>query len=181
VDNSAGHLYALDVDISGAALIADDCKPKIRIKWKTSIDVTPTARPSSSRLDSSGKDTPAAAEPPMSPPNSMTAQEFGVTLTISGPPKVYVGEVFQWNLFVVNRSATPRRLAILVVPKPIAGRASNRREGNLSISSNNGTSQEDQNGLAEAVVDETTVHTQLRRATVEPAELVNLSPDVRIG
>jgi hypothetical protein len=108
-------------------------------------------------------------EPPMPTPDPAN---HGLTVTFTGPSRVYVGEVFAWSVFVVNRSNRLRKLA-LVLPPPRRKKA--EVTGKPSLPS----------PLAgdppEPVVDDTLVAGSHRAGFLEPAELLALSNDIRIG
>lgn len=100
-----------------------------------------------------------------------------VTMTISGPQYVHVGEAFHWDVFVVNRSAKIRILALLALPKSKTG---SRRHISKSSSSSVGVREDDD--AADAMVDENVLYAMQKNAAIEPAGLVNLSTDdLRIG
>lgn len=93
----------------------------------------------------------------------------GLTVTFTGPSRVYVGEVFIWTVFVVNRSSRTRKLALIVPPK--------RRktgEGKLLPVLPPGDP-------PEPVMDDGMVFQTHRSQYLEPAELVPLVNDVRVG
>ncbi|KAK4168618.1 TRAPP trafficking subunit Trs65-domain-containing protein [Cladorrhinum sp. PSN259] len=125
-------------------------------------------------------------------------QDFGITMTFTGPQApVYVGDEFTWTVFVVNRSKPDhahqhlqghhlslqhqqlqsqqqaRKLMLLVVPK----RSSRRNDARSTM---HGSSKRD-HLVAEAVLDETVVHSMQRSGSVDASEVVCLSADVRVG
>lgn len=103
--------------------------------------------------------------------------DVGVTMTFSGPQYVYVGEAFQWDVFVVNRSNKIRTLALLALPK---SRTRPKRHISKSSSSSAGVREDDD--AADAVVDENILYATQKNAVIEPAGLVNLSTDdLRVG
>ncbi|KAK4190524.1 TRAPP trafficking subunit Trs65-domain-containing protein [Podospora australis] len=133
--------------------------------------------------------------------------DFGITLTFTGPPgPVYVGEEFVWTVFVVNRShpssvvITPgggnhhqaaavavagqsRKLMLMVVPQRRRNevRTAIRTHSTAAGGGNSGGTKHDQL-IAEAVLDETVVHSMQRSSSVvDVAEVVCLSADVRVG
>lgn len=107
-------------------------------------------------------------------------EAVGISLTVSGPPYVYVGEVFQWNLFIVNRSDKARTLAIIVIPRRRT--STKRHESKPSLTSSAGGHRDDGvNDIVEAVVDDHVVYATQKTSVLEPAEVVGISTDVRIG
>ena len=84
---------------------------------------------------------------------------------------MYVGEVFVWTVFVVNRSQRTRKLALIVPPK-------RRKAGEGKSLPPRPAGGED---VTEAVLDEAVVYQTHRAQYLEPAELVPLVNDVRVG
>jgi hypothetical protein len=93
----------------------------------------------------------------------------GLTVTFTGPSRVYVGEAFTWSVFVVNRSNRTRKLALIIPPK--------RRRAGEGKALPNAPS----NDPPEPVIDEAMVWQSHRSRYLEPAELVPLVNDIRIG
>ncbi|KAI9698960.1 MAG: hypothetical protein M1836_003149 [Candelina mexicana] len=201
------NIKTMGISIVAAALVSTDCIPQITMKWRTSVDFSAPLNPSfgtprqliqrnhrpsslpvtSSASVSSISGTASASNAQGSAivagPGSFGRQrtdsvsDFGVTATFSGPQNVYIGETFRWQVFVVNRSNQDRKLALVVIPRR-RKIETKKHAYRLSSSSVNGRKDE---SLAEAVVDENIVYAMQRSANMEPAELVNLSTDVRIG
>ena len=99
----------------------------------------------------------------------LSMDDFGISVTFSGPEQVRVGEILRWDMLLLNRSGRRRSLAVIAIdkrkrtePKHYAGQGSD-------------------GSVAHAVLDEHSLYTLQTRATAEPAGLVSLSPDVRIG
>ncbi|KAK4232265.1 TRAPP trafficking subunit Trs65-domain-containing protein [Podospora fimiseda] len=127
--------------------------------------------------------------------------DFGITMTFTGPQTpVYVGEEFTWTVFVVNRSKPDqhlqghhlslqhqqmqaqqqaRKLMLLVVPKR-SNRRNDVRSTMMRGSSPSSASKRDPL-VAEAVLDETVVHSMQRSGGTDASEVVCLSADVRVG
>lgn len=101
--------------------------------------------------------------------NSHAGSGLGLTFTFTGPPRVYVGEVFSWSVFVVNRSSEVRKLLLIVPPKR------KRAGGAKDLPPTPGGSG------AEAVVDEALVYQAQRNMHLDAAELVALVNNVGIG
>ncbi|KAI9797599.1 MAG: hypothetical protein M1833_005382 [Piccolia ochrophora] len=122
------------------------------------------------------QDVTAGAESSSHPPSSSAPANtgLGVTISFTGPDHVRVGEVFHWDVFVVNRSSKPKKLALVVIP---------RRRGNETKPSTRPPSRGKQTkvDIADAVVDENIVYALQKTATVDPTEVICLSTDVRVG
>lgn len=197
----------LDVSLSARAKISEGCVPSILVRWRTQIDFS---RPSSTSLvtrlqhvdaassqtppltgglspAASSADHPRVQQTPGTPaPLTGTTEEnhdvvsssdFGISVTFRGPKSVSVGETFHWGVFLVNHSVKPRKFALSVIPR--------RRRGDIrkhiSKPSNSSAAVAQSEGLAEAVMDENIVYAVQKNAVMEPAEIVCLSTDVRIG
>ncbi len=200
------NIKTLEISIVAAALVSTKCIPQITMKWRTSVDFsaplnpsfgTPRQliqrnhRPSSLPVTSSASvaSAPVTMKPNSNVQGSATAAgsfgrqrtdsvtDFGVTATFSGPQNVYIGETFRWQVFVVNRSNQDRKLALVVIPRRKKIEA---KKHAYRVSSSSVRSRKDES-VTEAVVDENIVYAMQRSANTEPAELVNLSTDVRIG
>ncbi|KAH0544067.1 hypothetical protein FGG08_001685 [Glutinoglossum americanum] len=97
---------------------------------------------------------------------SGSSGDLGLTITFSGPRDVHVGGVFQWEVFIVNRSSRPRKLALVAIPK--RRRADTKRSAPRPPSTGSGRKV----GLVtDAVVDENIIYAMQRSAVMEPAEL----------
>lgn len=110
---------------------------------------------------------------------STSIPDFGVTMTFTstrGLDQILKpGDLFNWEVFIVNRSDRPRKLAILVIPKR---RRADRIVTNRPPSTGDG--RKDPN-VAEAVLDENILHALQKHAAIEPAEIICYSTDVRVG
>lgn len=104
------------------------------------------------------------------------SRDVGVIVTIESPPEVYVGEVFRWNVFIINRSNRPRELALRVIPK-------RRRSDSMNFDSKSAASKEGalNSEVAAAVLDEKVLYAMQRKVASDTADLVSLSTDVRVG
>ncbi|KAF8476046.1 TRAPP trafficking subunit Trs65-domain-containing protein, partial [Kalaharituber pfeilii] len=188
LSNTASNSKPVTLSLEATVLVSKRCNPRIKSIWNTLIDISnpklPTTRTSramsipisygTTLSSSSGISTTHSLVP--APTLQFSAQfqisalheANGLVMTFSGPEKVYVGEVFTWTVFVVNRSPHARKLA-LVVPhkrwKAECGKA-------LPPVVHDGTGY---------VMDEGAVYTAHRSQILEPAELVCLMNDVRVG
>jgi hypothetical protein len=172
----------LTVKGSASVLISKNCVPDIQIDWTTPVDL-PSSRPSSS----AGKPIPKPLNPDSLPiidqaipSDSSSTVAHGVCFAISGPPEVHVGQIFKWNIFVINRSDKVHRLAILAMPKR---KSTSRRHSHKDSASSTIGLQSEKHGntLAEPVIDDQIIYTSQRNAVMEPTDLICLSSDVRVG
>lgn len=188
------HLRTLDITIRVSAAVKEDCKAHIIMNWKTSVDFTipvnpgygqPSQnlqrirRPTNLSIDSFDSvrtnaavrsDLPSVE--PADPQRTSSAPDFGITITFSGPDCCTPGEIFTWNAFVVNRSNKPRKLALVVVPKRRRG----EQRSNMPPSIGPGS-----DIIADAYIDENLVHIMQKNATLDPADVICLSTDMRLG
>ncbi|PUU80051.1 TRAPP trafficking subunit Trs65-domain-containing protein [Tuber borchii] len=205
--SSNSPIRPISVTLRATAHLSSICHPKIFTNWTTTVDFSPPQSPAfqpspgiqrahrppslgsiihGATVSSSAGIRPvhqsAAPSPALTftPPNHSTpsfvanpAPEStpGLTITFSGPSRVYVGEVFVWTVFVVNRSQRTRKLALIVPPK-------RRKAGEGKSLPPRPTGGED---VTEAVLDEAVVYQTHRAQYLEPAELVPLVNDVRVG
>lgn len=188
--------HTMELNVYATALVSNDCTPQIAIRWKTGVDFPlPIASSLSghvqlaprSLIEGAGvaqkpevnTQTTFALSAPGTPQKNISAGAVGISLTVSGPPHVYVGEVFQWNLFVINRTEKARTLAAIVIPRRTSIR---RHQSKPSLTSSAGGSKEDTADIfAEAVVDDHAVYVSQKSSVLEPTEVVSISTDVRIG
>jgi hypothetical protein len=182
-----GHI--LTMKVSASAIMSEECHPNIAIEWPTSVDFTsapdqtPSLLKAAHRLSHpSAKSANPDALPPHDTQEGATDDApntaINITLTISGPPKVTVGKIFTWDVFIVNRSDKVRKLAVLVLPKrkhALANQASH------PSASSHTAKESTQELLAAAVVDENIVYAKQKSARTETAELICLTTDIRLG
>ena len=189
----------LTIAISATALVSKECTPKIKIKWKTALEV-PRSRPNSRSalpqhdLKPAGNAIPLYSELPTTPgPDTLimtggsaaetettSTLSSGVNMTVSGQKQVFVGEIFRWQVFIVNRSEKVYRFLIHAIPKRRIGdtNPSARRPSSSSVG-NFGSKSKD--GLARPVLDDNVVYTVQKSEMMEPTELICLQPEVRIA
>lgn len=181
----------LDITIDAVAKISETCHAPISMQWSTGVDFSlpvnagfgiPSQalqrnhRPSSLSIGSASGTSlsrpdllPAFDVPTSRQRADSTVPDFGVTMTFTGPDNVVSGETFCWDVFVVNRSDRPRKLAVVVLPKR------NRRERKMPAGS------AERRDVAEAVLDGKFVYAMQRAAATEASDIVCLSTDIRIG
>jgi hypothetical protein len=186
---SKGHYLTLNVEASVS--IASKCRPDIAIEWKTPVDfaseqasglVKAAHRLSSSTIQTTNAPNPDALptlDTQNQPDQDASSNNIDVTLTVSGPPKVGVGEIFTWDVFIVNRSDKTRRLAILVIAK--RKRDLEKHKSHPSTSSSGGVRMDKKELLATAVIDENIVYAKQKSARTEASELICLTTDIRLG
>lgn len=184
--------YSLSVRITARALVTDNFNPKVHINFKTNVDFSMAlARPTTSGLPPSRDASTTAQRPQNNGPDSLpfptdgpntqeahTTTNTGLTITISGPKSVRVGEIFRWRLFVVNMSNEVQRLALVVIPKRKKNDGRTLVPQRYSISSARGN---EVDPVVEGVLDEHILYGIQKNAMTEPTELISLSTDVRIG
>ncbi|KAI0432620.1 TRAPP trafficking subunit Trs65-domain-containing protein [Xylaria sp. FL1042] len=160
-----------------------------------------THRPS--QLSLGGESTTSLTAPSVARPDALPSleasttqtetaiQELGITVTFSTPPstqKIFVGDEFSWDVFVANQSrnqsAAPRKLTMVVIPRRRRNESRVTRPPSISRapdgSHRHSKSFRDRD-VAEAILDDNVVHAIQNSSFVDNAELVCLSPDVRIG
>ena len=184
-----GHLLTLE--IKAKVLVSDDCHPLVTIGWQSAVDFSAeqnsalvkaahrVSNPLAHALKPAASDQASVHESEGQPPEKPQDTSIHVTLTISGPPEVTVGEMFNWNVFIVNRSDKTRKLAAIVIPK--RRRDYDRQRPLSSASSIAGYRSDRKDMVASAVVDENVVYAKQKNARTETAELICLTTDIRIG
>ncbi|KAF1956244.1 hypothetical protein CC80DRAFT_71982 [Byssothecium circinans] len=176
--------HVLSLNIKANVLVSEDCRPMVNITWATPVDFSTEQNTSlikaAHRLSNPNVQQLKSAKPESdSGPRHEESlnKTIHVTLTITGPPKVQVGEAFHWDVFIVNRSDKARRLAVLVLPK----RKRDVHKAHPSTSSVGGHRMDKKDLLASAVVDENIVYAKQKNARIDSADLLCLTTDVRIG
>lgn len=184
-----GHYLTLNIEAS--VTMSSDCRPDITIEWKTPVDfaseqITSHAkafhRPNSSMSQATNASNPDALHGSDSQEQHghvLPSNDVNVTLTVSGPPSVRVGEVFTWDVFIVNRSDKMRRLAILVIVR--RPRDVEKHRPQSSASSVGGLRADKRELLATAIMDENVVYAKQKSARTETADLICLTTDIRVG
>lgn len=202
---------AISVSLKATALVSDTCHPRIYTNWTTTVDFAPPSAPPvfsthagiqrphrppslgaivhGATVQASSGIRPGNLVAPLPSPNvvftpPMEARGFApghgpstadggkqdLTVTFTGPSRVYVGEMFTWSVFVVNRSSRARKLALLIPPK-------RKRVGDGKTLPATPAGADP----PEPVIDESMVYQSHKSRYLEPAELVPLVHDVRIG
>lgn len=192
----------LEIWIHAQVLSSNICRPNVRMRWRTTIDFSTALNPNyggpSQNMQRSNKPSslPLASDDAQgrnasrnldvatddhrdSHQRATAIPGFGVTLTLTAPRDVYVGQPFTWDVFVVNRSDKAQKLAIVVIPKRKAD-DHQRHMAKPSVSSKV-ASQRDGMDHADAVMDENQLYAMQKMNIQEAAPIVCLSTDVRIG
>ncbi|KAE8154922.1 TRAPP trafficking subunit Trs65-domain-containing protein [Aspergillus avenaceus] len=185
----------MDIRLEAVIHIADNCNPRILMQWRTNVDFSIALNPTFGGPSQALQRTNRPASLPMTPNQSNVANsgpppsrssfreraysvaDMGVTVSFSGPTSVIVGKPFSWNVFIVNRSTTSRKFALIAIPrrKRVDPRSHVARPSSSSITSR----KEDQ--VAEAVTDDNIVHAMQKSVTGQEADMVCLSTDLRVG
>lgn len=182
-----GHYLTMVVEAK--VFISEDCQPNIAIEWMTVVEFVTEHNPSmvkaAHRLSGITMQAPRTTSPDSLPSHDTQSQAgdspnnpINVTLTVSGPPRVSVGEIFQWDVFIVNRSNKTRKLAILIMPKRKRDLEKHRSQSSVSAA---GLNLDKKELLVSAVVDENIVYARQKSAKTEMADLVCLTTDIRLG
>lgn len=184
-------ISTLDISLGAVILISDDCKPRIAMEWRTSVDfsmaLNPTFGGPSQALQRNNRPTSLSVSTNQGGvtlnnrsslrERAYSVTDVGVTISFSGPSRVQVGSPFAWDVFIVNRSNIPRKFALIAIPrrKRIDPRGHVARPSSSSISSRK------ENEVAEAVTDDNIVHAMQKNVAGQEAELISLSTDIRVG
>ncbi|KAI1430141.1 TRAPP trafficking subunit Trs65-domain-containing protein [Xylaria sp. FL1777] len=160
-----------------------------------------THRPS--QLSLGGESTTSLTAPSVARPDALPSleasttqtetaiQELGITVTFAAPSpaqKIFVGDEFSWHVFVVNQSrnqsAAARKLTMVVIPRRRRNESRVTRPPSISRAldgSNRKSKPPHDREVAEAILDDNVIHAIQSSSVVDNAELICLSPDVRIG
>ncbi|KAE8135425.1 TRAPP trafficking subunit Trs65-domain-containing protein [Aspergillus pseudotamarii] len=184
----------LDIRLEAIIKLSNNCNPRILMQWRTNVDFSMALNPMFGGPSQALQRTNRPASLPMTPNQSNTAAggppsrssfreraysvaDMGVTVSFSGPASVVVGKPFSWKVFIVNRSTTPRKFALIAIPR--RKRADPRSHVARPSSSSLTSRREDQ--VAEAVTDDNIVHAMQKSVVGQEVELVCLSTDLRVG
>lgn len=188
----------LEISLRATIQLSETCKPRISMQWRTNVDFSVALNPTFGGPSPTLQRNNRPASLPMLPTQAIgaaagvpsssvraslreraysTATALGVSISFSGPPVVEVGKPFCWDIFIVNRSAVPRKFALVAIPR--RRRVDFRRHVTRPSSSSSSSRREDQ--VAEAVTDDNIVHAMQKSAAGQGAELISLSTDIRIG
>ena len=192
------------ITVHATVLISETCRPSIEMRWKTGIEFSTALnplfgapgqsmqrqnRPSSLLRTSSttdGNDLPASAREGEASlemgsneqrQRADSATDFGVVIAFTAPEFMYMGEVFSWDVVILNRSSRARRLALKVIPR--------RRKGlsgtHSSKSSSSSVRDRKDGDLADAVIDENLLYALQRSSGHERTQIISVSTDIMVG
>ncbi|RDW76392.1 TRAPP trafficking subunit Trs65 domain-containing protein [Aspergillus mulundensis] len=194
-DSTTVSVSTLDISLEAVIKVSENCNPRIMMQWTTNIDFSMalnpnfgapsqalqrTNRPTSlSTLTNQAGTAPGGAQTSRTSlrERAYSATDMGVTMSFSGPPSVVVGKPFSWNVFIVNRSAAPRKFAMVAIPRRKVANA----RGHVARPSSSSMTNRRSDQVAEAVTDDNIVHAMQKSVAGQEADLVSLSTDVRVG
>ncbi|KAL8748482.1 MAG: hypothetical protein Q9184_007270 [Pyrenodesmia sp. 2 TL-2023] len=189
----------LDVSIDARVLISGECRPNIQMRWKTLVNFSTVLNPKygtpaqtmqrsrrSSSLsvptDTENRGPEDGDEYSVSTQRGSSFSTFGLTLTLTAPKDVYVGQPFTWDVFLVNNSSKPRRLAILVIPKrKFVDHKNNISKTSMSSTVTGQGAKPGRIGIADAVMDENRLYTMQQGLAKEEVGIISLSTEVHVG
>ena len=200
VSNPNSNSRTIDISIEASVLSNESCRPRIKMRWRAGVDISATSNPTfhfptqpmqrskrptsitlphavSHDIGTLGSSQGLRSQDAYRQERAVSASELGISVTFTGPDDIFVGEPFCWNIFVVNRSSKPRKLAITVIPKVKNG----DMRTHLCKSSNSSTRARRDVTIAEAVTDENLLYAKQRSASKDAVQIVSLSNEVRIG
>ncbi|KAI9891841.1 MAG: hypothetical protein M1814_002406 [Vezdaea aestivalis] len=179
--------HTLQVDIESTAQTTSVCQPRIFTRWATPV-VFESKLEAAQRQPALPGGEPLRSPPPFKPDSIPAMQSpkpqheppapvsFNLVITTSGLETVQLGRVFQWEVFIVNRSARAVKIALVALVK--RRRFEGKKLPPRPVSTGGSARVEE---IADAVVDENIVFAMQRNAHVEGTEVVCLSTDVRVG
>ena len=190
----------LEISIEAIVLTNESCRPRIKMRWRAGVDFSTSLnstfhipsqplqrskRPTNITLSQALSSEIGTAKPSQGlhsqdghrRERAVSVGDLGVSVTFTGPGDVFVGEPFCWDIFIVNRSSKPRKLAITVVPKFKNG----DMRAHLSKLSNSSTAEKRDATVAEAVIDENLLYAMQKSASKDAVQIVSLSNEMRIG
>ena len=203
-DGSNSDPRTLDVKIYATVFVSDLCRPRIEMRWKAGVDFSTALNPSYGtpnqpmQRDKRPASLPVppvpakntivhgvsrAAEPQseadLSPNRSRSnsVNNLSITITFTAPKDVHVGVPFSWDVFVVNRSSIPRKLAMMVIPDGKRSEIS----GQLSKPSSSSAGDPKEMVNADPILDETRLFAMQKNTANDAVQIVSLSTDVKIG
>lgn len=187
----------LNITIQATVMASQSYCPRIEMSWTTMVDFAATMNPAIQ-----GGPTQSFQRGKQQPPNQGDAPNLAqtsleteavmnsmksmvsttnpdITITIKAPSEIWVGEPFSLDLSILNRSSTPKQLAITIIPKRKPGET---RRHHLSKSSSSSLGGRKENTvISEVIMDENLLHAIQRSTGMGTPELVPLSNDLKIG
>lgn len=195
-DSTTVLVSTLEISLEAIINVSENCNPRILMQWTTNIDFSLALNPSfgapSQALQRNNRPTSLSTLPSQAgilPGGNQsnrtslreraysTTESMGVTMSFTGPQTVDVGKPFSWSVFIVNRSATPRKFAMIAIPRRKVANA----RGHVARPSSSSMTTRRSDQVAEAVTDDNIVHAMQKSVAGQEADLVCLSTDVRVG
>ncbi|KAJ9630737.1 hypothetical protein H2203_001261 [Taxawa tesnikishii (nom. ined.)] len=174
----------LTITINATATLSPETTATLSILWHGIVPLVQTSfKPLRTWQRQAGLVSPTteAIQRPPTRPSSMAMPDPGVTFAVTGPESVTEGETFHLTVFIVNRGARKRKLALVAVPRQQRG-GHKARPSTVAVKAEGASS--GQGVVAEAVLDERTVYAAMAAqsgSSSGSAETVNLNADVRVG
>lgn len=187
--------------VHATVYISPSCQPRIEMRWKTGVDfstaLNPTYGPpgqsmqrqrrpenlsrtlSNTNLNSmppSVQETKSTSGVTQKRQRAVSVSDFGVSVNLTGPEGILIGHPFSWDVLVVNRSRKPRELALTALPK-------RRKEviGHSSKPSSSLPRDREETSLADPVIDEGMLYTNVHDCKEQVSQVAVLSTDVSTG
>ena len=192
------------ITVHATVLVSETCRPRIEMRWKTGIDFSTALspihsapgpsmqrpnRPISLQRTSStadGDTMPVSIREGKASYDSGSNEQqhrtssvidFGVSITFTAPKAAYVGEVFSWDIQILNRSGKPRQLALIIIPRRRKGLV-----GTHSAKSSSSSIKGRKDGeFADSAIDENVLYAMQKNTGHEAMQVISMSTDVRIG
>ena len=170
---------SLDVLVDARVLIADNCRPNILIRWRQTVDLTAIMQSAAMKLPPSiqrdNRPSRLSINDPKTGSTDSTTlfSSANVTATFMGATPIHVGEPFQWEVSIVNRSERARHFSITMIPKSLNADGGRGRLRSGTLPGNGGAK------LADAVVDDNVLYGTIKAQDLEPAQLACLSPNAQ--
>ena len=185
----------LDVMIDAIVFVSSTCRPSIEIRWRANVDFSTPVNPNYTKPDQSLQRSNRPTSLPTTTvlsnqSNGMTAAagdlsgaldmvgDMGVVINITSRDDAYIGEPFQWGIFIINHYSKPRTfgLAMILAESNNGSKRVPSRPQSVSASGANSKSLS-----ADAVVDDNLLHAAIKLQRCEANQLVCLNADVRVG
>ena len=192
------HAKTVSITILATVLTSQTCRPRIVMRWKTSVDFstplnpmygapgqsmqrsnrprtlsTATATSAVSNLAVTAQDRKSSIRPTksLSTGGSVSTGELGISITFTAPKTVWSRERFSLSLLMLNRSSRTRQLAITALSKNNNG----FKDRYLSCGTAGSDSSGKKAGIAEAVIDEDALQAVQKHGSSIAAQLISLS------
>ena len=192
------------ITVHATVLVSETCRPRIEMRWKTGIDFSTALNPihgapgpsmqrpnrpvslqrTSSTAD--GDTMPISAREGKASYDSGSSEQqhrvssiidLDISISFTAPKAVYVGEIFSWDVLVLNRSSKIRQLALIIIPRRRKGLV-----GTHSAKSSSSSMKGRKDGeVADCVIDENVLYAMQRNAGHEAMQVISMSTDVRVG